>query len=92
MGETEQRLHSLAAWRECPYYSAQERAALAYAEAATNLHLHGLTDTLFEELNQNFTKAQIADLTMAIANINSWNRLNISWRTVPGNYKVGQFN
>jgi alkylhydroperoxidase family enzyme len=43
-------------------------------------------------LDQNFSKAEIADLTMVIANINSWNRLNISWRTVPGNYKVGQFN
>lgn len=92
LGETEQRLHSLAAWRECPYYSDRERAALAYAEAVTNLHQHGLTDTLFSALDQNFSKAEIADLTMAIANINSWNRLNIPWRTVPGNYKVGQFN
>ncbi len=92
LGETEQRLYSLAAWRECPYYSAEERAALAYAEAVTNLHHHGLTDALFEELSQHFSKAAIADLTLAIANINSWNRLNISFRPVPGGYKVGQFN
>ncbi|WP_205508937.1 carboxymuconolactone decarboxylase family protein [Longitalea arenae] len=92
LGETEQRLHSLAAWRECPYYTAQERAALAYAEAVTNLHLHGITDEIFQTLHQHFTKAEIADLTMAIANINNWNRINIAWRTIPGNYKVGQFN
>ena len=58
----------------------------------TNLHQHGITDELFETLSQHFTKTEIADLTMAIANINSWNRLNIAWKTVPGNYKVGQFN
>jgi alkylhydroperoxidase family enzyme len=92
LGENEQRLHSLAAWKECPYYSEKERAALAYAEAVTNLHQHGITDTLFETLTQHFTKAEIADLTLAISNINSWNRLNISFRTVPGDYKVGQFN
>ena len=92
LGESEQRLHSLAAWTECPYYSEKERAALAYAEAVTNVHQHGITDTLFTELSQHFTKAEIADLTLAIANINSWNRLNISFRPVPGDYKVGMFN
>lgn len=92
LGENEQRLHSLAAWRECPYYSAKERVTLAYAEAVTNLHQHSITDTLFNELSQHFTKAEIADLTLAIANINSWNRLNISFRPVPGDYKVGMFN
>jgi AhpD family alkylhydroperoxidase len=92
LGENEQRLYSLPAWKECPYYTEKERAALAYAEAVTNLHQQGITDTLFETLAQHFTKAEIADLTMAIANINSWNRLNIAWRTTPGNYRVGQFN
>jgi AhpD family alkylhydroperoxidase len=92
LGETEQRLHSVSAWRECPYYTDKERAVLAYAEAVTNLHQHGLTDELFENLSQHFSKAEIADLTLAVANINSWNRLNISFRTVPGGYKVGQFN
>lgn len=92
LGETEQRLHSLAAWRECPYYDEKERTALAYAEAVTNLHQHGITDSLFNELSQHFSKAEIADLTLAIANINSWNRLNISFRPVPGDYKVGMFN
>jgi AhpD family alkylhydroperoxidase len=92
LGESEQRLYSLAAWTECPYYSDKERAALAYAEAVTNLRHHSITDTLFNELSQHFTKAEIADLTLAIANINSWNRINISFRPVPGNYKVGMFN
>jgi AhpD family alkylhydroperoxidase len=91
MGETEQRLYSLPAWKECPYYTEQERAALAYAEAVTNLHQQAITDAIFEALNQHFTKAEIADLTLAIANINSWNRLNIAWKTTPGNYTVGQF-
>jgi AhpD family alkylhydroperoxidase len=92
LGETEQRLYSVSAWRECPYYTDKERAVLAYAEAVTNLHQHGITDELFENLSQHFSKAEIADLTLAVANINSWNRLNISFRTVPGGYKVGQFN
>jgi AhpD family alkylhydroperoxidase len=92
LGETEQRLYSVSAWRECPYYTDKERAVLAYAEAVTNLHQHCITDELFENLSQHFSKAEIADLTLAVANINSWNRLNISFRTVPGGYKVGQFN
>lgn len=92
LGETEQRLYSLPAWQECPYYSNQERAALAYAEAITNMPKQDVSDELFETLTQFFNKAEIADLTMAIVSINSWNRLNKAWRTVPGNYKVGQFN
>src|SRR5689334_7791864 len=60
MGESEQRLYSLPAWKECPYYSEPERAALAYAEAVTNLHQHGISDELFETLSQHFTKAEIA--------------------------------
>jgi AhpD family alkylhydroperoxidase len=92
LGETEQRLHSLAAWRECPYYSEAERAVLAFAEALTFAHQQDVTDAIFEALTQFFSKAEIADLTLAIAQINSWNRLNKAFRTIPGNYKVGQFN
>jgi AhpD family alkylhydroperoxidase len=88
LGETELRLHSLAAWKECPYYTEQERAVLAYAEAVT---AGTMEDEVFEALTPFFSKSQIADLTLAIANINSWNRLNIAFRSIPGNYQVGQF-
>lgn len=87
MGDSEQRLYSLAAWRECPYYSDKERAALAYAEAVTANHVD---DFVFEELKPFFSKQEIADLTLAIATINTWNRLNRAFRTVPGGYRVGQ--
>jgi AhpD family alkylhydroperoxidase len=88
LGETELRLHSLAAWKECPYYTEQERAVLAYAEAVT---AGTMEDGVFEALTPFFSKPQIADLTLAIANINSWNRLNKAFRTTPGNYQVGQY-
>jgi AhpD family alkylhydroperoxidase len=87
-GETEQRLYSLAAWRECPYYTEKERAALAYAEAVTASHVN---DAVFEGLTPFFSKQEIADLTLAITTINTWNRFNVAFRTVPGDYKVGQF-
>jgi len=87
-GESEQRLYSLAAWRDCPYYSDKERAALAYAEAVT---ANEVDDFVFEELKPFFSKKEIADLTFAIATINTWNRLNRAFRTVPGGYQVGQF-
>jgi len=67
-GETEQRLHSLPAWRECPYYSAAERAALAMADRLTTEA--NLDDAEFAELEKYFTKAQIADLALAIAGTN----------------------
>jgi AhpD family alkylhydroperoxidase len=92
IGETPQRLYSLPAWKECPYYTDAERAALAYAEAVTKIPQQEVTDEVFNTLSQHFTKAQIADITLAITNINSWNRLNIAFRTTPGDYKPGQFN
>jgi AhpD family alkylhydroperoxidase len=88
MGESEQRLYSLAAWRDCPYYSEKERAALAYAEAVTANHVD---EAVFDALTEFFSKKEIADLTLAVATINTWNRLNHAFRTVPGGYKVGQY-
>lgn len=88
-GETEQRLHSLPAWRECPYYSAAERAAL---EAADSLTLQSnIDDATYANLEKYFTKAQIADLAFAISATNTWNRLNKAFRTTPGTYQVNQF-
>jgi AhpD family alkylhydroperoxidase len=92
LGETEQRLYSLPAWKECPYYTDAERAALAYTEAVTKIPDTDVSDEVYNELSKHFNKAQIADITMAIIAINSWNRLNVAFRTIPGDYKPGQFN
>lgn len=89
-GETEQRLHSLPAWRECPYYTEAERAALAIADSLTTEA--NADDAEFAELEKYFTKAQIADLALAISATNTWNRLNKAFRTIPGTYQVNQFN
>ncbi|MFB6454226.1 carboxymuconolactone decarboxylase family protein [Chitinophaga sp. Hz27] len=86
--ENPQRLYSIGAWRECPYYSAEEQAVLAYAEEVTEMHVK---DETFEALQQFYNKQQIADITLAVAMINTWNRLNKAFLTVPGDYKVGQY-
>lgn len=88
LGETELRLHTVAAWRECPYFTEKESAVLAFAEAVTHTHI---PDEVFDALTRFYTRQQIADLTLAIANINSWNRLNIAFRSTPGHYRPGQF-
>jgi len=89
LGETELRLHTLPAWKEVPYFTDKERAVLAFAEALTGEI--EVDDTVFNALKEFFTDAEIAALTVAVAQINSWNRINIAFRSVPGNYKVGQF-
>jgi AhpD family alkylhydroperoxidase len=85
-GEGEQRLYSLDAWRECPYYSTRERAALAWVEAVTLVAEGHVADTVYEEVHQHFTEKELADLTLAIAAINAWNRLSIAARLRPGTY------
>lgn len=87
LGESELRLHSLPAWRECPYYSEQERAALSLAETLTLASRHSVDDSLYHSLTEVFSKDEIANLTLAIAMINTWNRLNKTFRPVPGNYQ-----
>ena len=87
-GESEQRLYGLDAWRESPYYTERERAALAWAEAVTNIQ-QGHAGEVFEKTRQHFSEKELADLTLAIATINAWNRLVISVRAVPGKYKPG---
>ena len=86
-GETEQRLYSLDAWRETPYYSDRERAALAWTEAVTVLTEGYVADEVYEQVRQQFTETELIDLSMAIIGINGWNRLNVSFRTVPGGYQ-----
>ena len=88
LGESEQRLYSLSAWRECPYYSARERAALEWTEAITHITDGHAPDDAFEAVKLQFNETEVADLTLAIAAINTWNRLSIAARPVPGGYKA----
>lgn len=88
-GETEQRLYSLPAWRDCPYYSDAERAALAFAEAV-NAKEH-LTREVTDPMEEHFTSAEIANITLAVINISAWNKLNKVLQPLPGTYKVGMF-
>ncbi|MDJ1499429.1 carboxymuconolactone decarboxylase family protein [Xanthocytophaga agilis] len=90
LGESEQRLYSLATWRETPYYSKAERAALAYTESLTRLNNHESAEKEWEELSIYFSTTDIANLTLAITQINTWNRLNRAFGTVPGNYQPGE--
>lgn len=91
-GETEQRLYLLNAWRESPFYTNKERAALAWAEALTQIQSGLVPDEIYSEANQYFTAAELIDLTMAVIAINSYNRINIAFGAPVGTYQVGQFN
>src|SRR5271154_2310775 len=88
IGEKEQRMYSLDAWRECPYYTERERAALAWTEAVTLITVGHVPDALYEEVRAHFSEKEICDLTLAVATINAWNRLAIASRTVPGSYQA----
>jgi len=87
IGETEQRLYGLDAWEESPYYSARERAALAWTEAVTDLKHGHVSAAVHEAVKPHFTDKELADLTGAVATINAWNRLAIAARSVPGAYQ-----
>ncbi len=87
-GETEKRLYSLPAWRETNYYLPEEQAALAFAETLTRLPAEENSDHIHDELKKYFSKQEIAYLTLAIAQINLWNRVVRSFGPTPGNYKV----
>lgn len=87
LGETEQRIYELNAWRETPFYSERERAALEWTEALTLVAESHAPDEVYERLKKQFSPEEIANLTLVIATINSWNRLSIAFRTVPGTYE-----
>ncbi len=87
-GETEQRLYSLDAWRECPYYTVRERAALAWTEAVTLLADGHVSDAVYEQVRSHLSEKELSDLTLAVAAINAWNRLSIAARLVPGAYQA----
>ena len=86
IGETEQRIYALNAWRETPFFTERERAALAWAEANTLLP-NGIEQALYDELRQQFSEAQLVNLTLVIATINAWNRFGVSFAPVPGSYQ-----
>ncbi len=86
-GENEQRIYALDAWRETPFFTQTERAALAWAEALTNIQIGHTPDAVYQELSRNFTEADIVNLTLAITTVNSWNRIAIGFRVVPGSYQ-----
>ena len=87
LGETEQRLYALNAWRDAPFYSERERAALAWAESVTLVAQTHVPDDVYEEAKKHFRDQELVNLTLAIAQINVWNRLNVAFRNVPGAYQ-----
>ena len=86
-GETEQRLYTLSAWRDTPFFTERERAALAWTEAVTLISEGGVSDAIYEEARKQFSDKELVDLTWAVAAINAWNRISISFHAVPGHYK-----
>lgn len=86
-GETEQRLYALSAWRETPFYTERERAALEWTENVTLISQSQVSDALYARMQQHFTDEELVNLTMAIVVINGWNRLAIPFRDVPGSYE-----
>ncbi len=87
-GETEQRLYSLNAWQETPFFTPQERTALAFTEAVTLIAENAVEDELYEQLNLYFSPHEIAQMSIAIVTINAWNRISISTKMIPGSYTV----
>jgi len=86
-GETEQRLYGLSAWREAPYYTDRERAALEWTEALTRISENDVPDELYQGVREQFSEEELVNLTLAVNAINGWNRLAISFRSVPGSYQ-----
>jgi AhpD family alkylhydroperoxidase len=90
-GETEQRLYGLNAWREAPYYTDRERAALAWTEALTLVSESHVEREIYDWARSQFSEKELVDLTLAIIAINGWNRMAIAFRSPAGTYRVGQF-
>jgi AhpD family alkylhydroperoxidase len=88
MGETEQRLYELDAWRETPFYTEAERAALAWTESLTLVSETHVPDAAYDEVKKYFSEKEIVDLIIVVGMINMWNRLAIATRALPGTYKA----
>jgi AhpD family alkylhydroperoxidase len=86
-GESEQRLYALSAWRETPFFTDRERAALAWTEAITLISQEHAPDRIYNDVRQHFTDQELVDLTMAIVAINGWNRMAIGFRALAGEYQ-----
>jgi AhpD family alkylhydroperoxidase len=84
LGEPEQRIYLLAAWRESPFYTDRERAALLWTEHITLIHEDHVPDRVYEVVRESFSEEELVHLTVALVAINSWNRLGIAFRTPPG--------
>lgn len=83
-GERDLRVHHVAVWRESPLFSAKEKAALEWTEAVTRLDGHGIDDASYARARAQFSDKELAELTFAVAVINSWNRLSVAFAAVPG--------
>lgn len=86
-GETEQRLYAVPVWRETPFFSPRERAALAWAESVTNISHGGVPDDQFASAREHFTDSELVNLTMAVIAINAWNRLAVTFQPLVGSYQ-----
>jgi AhpD family alkylhydroperoxidase len=83
-GESEQRLHAVAVWREAPFFTERERVALAWTEGLTRISENGAPDDLYDHAREHLSEKELTDLTMAIVAINGWNRLAVGFRTPIG--------
>jgi AhpD family alkylhydroperoxidase len=90
-GETEQRIYMISAWRETDIYTPREKAALAWAEAVTELKDRRVSDEVYDAARKEFSDEELVDLTLAVTAINTWNRFNVAFRTPAGSYQPGQF-
>ena len=88
-GESEQRLYAVPVWRETPFFTPRERAALAWTDVVTEIGRHGVSDELFAEAREEFSEEELVNLTVAVIAINGWNRLAISFRAPVGSYVAG---
>jgi AhpD family alkylhydroperoxidase len=86
-GETEQRLYALSAWRETPFFTSRERAALGWTETLTNIQQGHAPDEEYERARKEFDESELVKLTLAITQINAWNRIAIAFRVEPGTYQ-----
>jgi AhpD family alkylhydroperoxidase len=89
-GETEQRLYALSAWQETPFFTDRERAALALTEAITLVSDGHVPDAVYEKAKKGFSEEELVNLTLAVITINGWNRLAVTFRSVPGEYQTGK--
>lgn len=87
LGETEQRLYLVSAWREAPFYTDRERAALEWTEAVTLVAVDHVPDDVYQQAKPHFSDTELVNLTLAITQINVWNRFNVAFRNIAGSYQ-----